>query len=202
MTKRVAKMPDRLGRVASHLLLVLAVSAFAATGAIAGAPDAAQQQQQHKQKQQTKTNQQQLKKAEKQQQKAVQQQAKQVQNQHFDWDTYHPGQRPPLWAQYRQNFDPRPYQWTRNAPQQYEVRYAPPPGWHYQPWNYGQVLPAAYWNRPNWLTNYSQYGLQPPPYGYVWVQNGPDALAVNSFSGTILQVIRGLFSSSSGLSGL
>ena len=77
MTNRVAKMPDRLGRVASHLLLVLAVSAFAATGAIAGAPDAAQQQQQHKQKQQTKTNQQQLKKAEKQQQKAVQQQAKQ-----------------------------------------------------------------------------------------------------------------------------
>ena len=202
MTNRVAKMPDRLGRVASHLLVVLAVSAFAATGAIAGAPDAAQQQQQHKQKQQTKTNQQQLKKAEKQQQKAVQQQAKQVQNQHFDWDTYHPGQRPPLWAQYRQNFDPRPYQWTRNAPQHYEVRYLPPPGWHYQPWNYGQVLPPAYWTQPNWLTNYSQYGLQPPPYGYVWVQNGPDALAVNSFSGTILQVIRGLFSSSSGFSGL
>ena len=195
MTKRAAKISDRLGRVANHLLLVLAVSAFAATGAIAGAPDAAQQQQQHKQKQQTKTNQQQLKQAEKQQRKEVQGQEKQAQNQHFDWDTYHPGQRPPLWAQYRQNFDPRPYQWTRDAPRHYEVTYSPPPGWHYQSWNYGQVLPPAYWNQPYWLTNYSQYGLQPPPYGYVWVQNGPDALAVDSYSGTILQVIRGLFSS-------
>ncbi len=200
MTKRAAKISDRLGRVASHLLLVLAVSAFAATGAVAGSPDAAQQQLQHKQKQQIKTNQQQLKQAEKQQRSQAAAE-KQAQTQHFDWDTYHPGQRPPLWAQYRQNFDPRPYQWARDAPRRYEVTYAPPPGWHYQPWNYGQVLPAAYWNQPYWLTNYSQYGLQPPPYGYVWVQNGPDALAVDSYSGTILQVIRGLFSSS-GLSGL
>jgi Ni/Co efflux regulator RcnB len=198
MTKRAAKIHDRLGRVASHLLLVLAVSAFAATGAIAESSDSAQQQQQHKQKQQIKTNQQQLKQAEKQQRKEVE---KQAQTQHFDWDTYHPGQRPPLWAQYRQNFDPRPYQWARDAPRHYEVTYSPPPGWHYQPWNYGQVLPPAYWNQPYWLTNYSQFGLQPPPYGYVWVQNGPDALAVDSYSGTILQVIRGLFSSS-GLSGL
>jgi len=197
MTKRAAKIHDRLGRVASHLLLVLAVSAFAATGAIADSSDA-QQQQQHKQKHQAKANQQQLKQAEKQQRKEVE---KQAQTQHFDWDTYHPGQRPPLWAQYRQNFDPRPYQWTRDAPRHYEVTYSPPPGWHYQSWNYGQVLPPAYWNQPYWLTNYSQYGLQPPPYGYVWVQNGPDALAVDSYSGTILQVIRGLFSSS-GLSGL
>jgi Ni/Co efflux regulator RcnB len=201
MTKRAAKIPGRLGRVASPLLLALAVSAFAATGAIAGAPDAAQQQQQHKQKQQIKTHQQQLKQADKQQRKQVQQQEKQAQFQHFDWDTYHPGQRPPLWAQYRKNFDPRPYQWARNAPRQYDVTYAPPPGWHYQPWNYGQVLPPAYWNQASWLTNYSQYGLQQPPYGYVWVQNGADALAVDSFSGTILQVVRGLFSSS-GLSGL
>jgi len=197
MTKRAAKIHDRLGRVASHLLLVLAVSAFAATGAIADSSDA-QQQQQHKQKHQAKANQQQLKQAEKQQRKEVE---KQAQTQHFDWDTYHPGQRPPLWAQYRQNFDPRPYQWTRDAPRHYEVTYSPPPGWHYQSWNYGQVLPPAYWNQPYWLTNYSQYGLQPPPYGYVWVQNGPDALAVDSYSGTILQVIRGLFSST-GLSGL
>ena len=197
MTKRAAKIHDRLGRVASHLLLVLAVSAFAATGAIADSSDA-QQQQQHKQKHQAKANQQQLKQAEKQQRKEVE---KQAQTQHFDWDTYHPGQRPPLWAQYRQNFDPRPYQWTRDAPRHYDVTYSPPPGWHYQSWNYGQVLPPAYWNQPYWLTNYSQYGLQPPPYGYVWVQNGPDALAVDSYSGTILQVIRGLFSSS-GLSGL
>jgi len=82
------------------------------------------------------------------------------------------------------------------------VRYLLPPGWRYQRWNYGQVLPRNYWNQPYWLNNYSQYGPEPLPYGYVWVQNGPDALAVDSFSGTILQVIHGLFSSSGGFSGL
>ena len=123
----------------------------------------------------------------------------QAQFQRFDWNTYHPGQRPPLWAQYRQNFDPRPYQWARNAPRHYEVRYLPPPGWRYQRWNYGQIYPRPYWVQPYWLTNYYQYGLEPLPYGYVWVQNGPDALAVDSFSGVILQVIYGLFAPGGGL---
>jgi flagellar motor protein MotB len=240
MTKCVAKIPDRLGRMASALLLVLAVSAFAVTGASAAAPDAAQNnaaqnkqqlvpQQQQKHKQQTnrqqqlpnqtqqdkskqkgkepaqtqqqklQTQQQQKLKTQEQAKQPSQNQTKQQQNaefQHFDWDTYHPGKRPPLWAQYRQDFDPRPYQWARNAPRHYEVRYLPPPGWRYQRWNYGQIFPRPYWNQPYWLTNYSQYGLEPLPYGYVWVQYGPDALAVDSFSGTILQVIYGLFSSS------
>jgi hypothetical protein len=121
-------------------------------------------------------------------------QQRQAQLQHFDWNTYRPGQRPPLWAQYRQNFDPRPYEWAGYAPRQYVVRYVPPPGWQYQRWNYGQIYPQPYWQEPYWLNNYSQYGLQPLPYGYVWVQNGPDALAVDSFTGVILQVIYGLFS--------
>jgi parvulin-like peptidyl-prolyl isomerase len=137
--------------------------------------------------------------------KAAQQQQKQFQynqalqqNQaefrRFDWNTYRPGQRPPLWAQYRQDFDPTPYQWVQNAPRQYVVSYLPPPGWQYQRWNYGQIYPRPYWQQPYWLNNYAQYGLQPLPYGYVWVQNGPDALAVDSFTGVILQVVYGLFS--------
>jgi len=121
-------------------------------------------------------------------------QQRQAHLQHFDWNTYRPGQRPPLWAQYRQNFDPRPYEWAGYAPRQYIVSYVPPPGWQYQRWNYGQIYPRPYWQQPYWLNNYSQYGLQPLPYGYVWVQNGPDALAVDSFTGVILQVIYGLFS--------
>ena len=77
---------------------------------------------------------------------------------------------------------------------------SPPPGWRYQHWNYGQYYPRPYWQQqPYWINNYSQYGLQPLPYGYVWVQNGPDALAVNSFTGVILQVIYGLFSGGGGL---
>ena len=174
----------------------------------------AEQQQQQKLQQQRQVEQQQLKQ---QQQQAAQQQKQldwqrqqlnqqqqnlarqQAQIQRFDWNTYRPGQRPPLWAQYRQNFDPTPYQWARNAPRQYDVRYIAPPGWRYQRWNYGQIYPRPYWQQQSyWLNNYSQYGLQPLPYGYVWVQNGPDALAVNSFSGMILQVIYGLFSGGGG----
>jgi Nickel/cobalt transporter regulator len=160
------------------------------------------QQQLLKQQQQKQTQQlQETKQAEKQRQQMLDQSQKQnqAQFQRFDWNTYHPGQRPPLWAQYRQNFDPRPYQWARNAPRHYEVRYLPPPGWRYQRWNYGQIYPRPYWVQPYWLTNYYQYGLEPLPYGYVWVQNGPDALAVDSFSGVILQVIYGLFASGGGL---
>lgn len=172
-----------------------------------------QQEQQLKQQQQNQAKQQQLQQQQRQaqqqqqlnhqQQQLTQQQQQiarqQAQLQHYDWNTYRPGQRPPLWTQYRQNFDPTPYQWARNAPQHYNVRYVAPPGWHYQRWNYGQVYPRPYWQQQSyWLNNYSQYGLQPLPYGYVWVQNGPDALAVNSFSGTILQVIYGLFSGGGG----
>jgi Ni/Co efflux regulator RcnB len=160
------------------------------------------QQQLLKQQQQKQTQQlQETKQAEKQRQQMLDQSQKQnqAQFQRFDWNTYHPGQRPPLWAQYRQNFDPRPYQWARNAPRHYEVRYLPPPGWRYQRWNYGQIYPRPYWVQPYWLTNYYQYGLEPLPYGYVWVQNGPDALAVDSFSGVILQVIYGLFAPGGGL---
>jgi hypothetical protein len=172
-----------------------------------------QQQQQQKQVQQQQLKEQQQKQAAQQQQLKQQQQNqqqlfKQQQNQakqqaefqRYDWNTYRPGQRPPLWAQYRQNFDPHPYQWARNAPRQYNVRYIAPPGWRYQRWDYGQVYPRPYWQQQTyWLNNYQQYGLEPLPYGYVWVQNGPDALAVDSFTGTILQVIYGLFAGGGGL---
>ena len=162
----------------------------------------AQQQQINKQQQQQINKQQQVQQQQqiiKQQQQTIARQQAQIQR--FDWNTYRPGQRPPLWAQYRQNFDPTPYQWARNAPRQYRiVNYAPPPGWRYQRWNYGQYYPRPYWQQQTyWLSNYQQYGLEPLPYGYVWVQNGPDALAVDSFSGVILQVIYGLFSGGGGL---
>ena len=129
-----------------------------------------------------------------------QKQAQQKQFQRFDWSTYHPGQQPPLWQQYRANFDPRPYQWNRRAVRVYYVPvYQPPPNWRYQRWIYGQTLPPAYWAQPYWVNNYWDYGLQPPPYGYVWVRNGPDAMSVDVVTGLILNVIYGLFGSSGGL---
>jgi Ni/Co efflux regulator RcnB len=36
-------------------------------------------------------------------------------------------------------------------------------------------------------------GLIDPPYGYVWVRYGPDALLVNVENGLILSVMYGVF---------
>jgi Ni/Co efflux regulator RcnB len=129
-----------------------------------------------------------------------QKQAQQKQFQRFDWSIYHPGRRPPLWQQYRANFDPRPYQWNRRAVRVYYVPvYQPPPNWRYQRWVYGETLPPPYWVQPYWINNYWDYGLEPPPYGYVWVRNGPDAMSVDIVTGLILNVVYGLFGSSGGL---
>ena len=114
----------------------------------------------------------------------------------FDWNTYRPGLRPPQWQQYRANFDPRPYECNRPAPRVYYVPvYQPPPGWSYRRWAYGQTYPRVYWTQPYWIGNYYNYGLPPPPYGYVWVRNGPDAMSVDVVTGLILQVVYGLFGS-------
>jgi len=68
-----------------------------------------------------------------------------------------------------------------------------PEGWSYQRWGYGQTLPTAYWGRGYWLDGYSDYGLIDPPYGYVWVRYGPDALLIDVENGQILSVMYGVF---------
>jgi Ni/Co efflux regulator RcnB len=131
---------------------------------------------------------------------APQQQKQAQQFPRFDWNTYRPGQRPPQWQQYRANFNPAPYQWNRQAPRVYYIPvYQPPPGWYYRRWAYGQIYPQTYWAQPYWISNYYDYGLQPPPYGYVWVRNGPDAMSVDVVTGLILNVVYGLFGSGGGL---
>jgi hypothetical protein len=110
------------------------------------------------------------------------------------------GLRPPQWQQYRANFNPAAYQWNRPAVRVYYVPvYQPPPGWYYRCWAYGQIYPQAYWAQPYWISNYYDYGLPPPPYGFVWVRNGPDAMSVDIVTGLILNVVYGLFGSGGGL---
>ena len=112
----------------------------------------------------------------------------------YDWNSYQPGHRPPQWQQYHQNFDPRPYQWNRNARRRYHWQpYNQPPGWHYQRWAYGQVLPSPFWVRAYWINSYYDFGLGDPPYGFVWVRYGDDALLVDVESGQILSVEYGVF---------
>jgi Ni/Co efflux regulator RcnB len=71
--------------------------------------------------------------------------------------------------------------------------YRAPPGYHYRRWSYGEMLPAVYWGRDYWLTDFLAFGLFAPPYGYVWVRYGPDALLIDEYTGAIIQVDYGVF---------
>ncbi|HYV87718.1 MAG TPA: RcnB family protein, partial [Candidatus Polarisedimenticolia bacterium] len=112
----------------------------------------------------------------------------------YDWSAYHPGRRPPEWDRYRRDFDPRPYQWNRISQRHYRWEpYIEPQGWYYQRWTYGEILPGIFWSQQYWLPNYAEFGLLDPPYGYVWVRYGNDALLIDVESGQILSVEYGIF---------
>jgi Ni/Co efflux regulator RcnB len=112
----------------------------------------------------------------------------------YNWASYTPGHRPAQWDQYHRNFDPRAYETARYAERRYHWEpYRQPYGWYYRQWSYGQYLPIAFWARDYWLDTYWNFGLIDPPYGYVWVRYGPDALLVDVAAGQILSVEYGVF---------
>jgi len=71
--------------------------------------------------------------------------------------------------------------------------YRRPPGWYYQRWSFGQILPALFWAQQYWLNDYMAYDLPPPPPGAVWVRYGNDALLIDRYSGEIITVQYGVF---------
>ena len=94
----------------------------------------------------------------------------------------------------RANVNITSYQRNVSAQRQFHAgTYRAPQGYSYHRWSYGQSLPAIYFSRNFWLTNYNSYGLIAPPYGYVWVRYGPDALLINEYTGRIVQVDYGVF---------
>ncbi len=114
--------------------------------------------------------------------------------QRYDWTAYRPGHQPPQWQQYHRDFNPHSYQWNRTSNQRYHYQtYQRPHGWYAQRWTYGQILPRLFWSQNYWLTGYYNFGLIDPPYGYVWVQNGTDALLVDVQNGQILSVQYSVF---------
>ncbi len=113
--------------------------------------------------------------------------------QRYDWHTYQPGKRPPEWRVHR-DFNRQLWQRNVRAPRQYHLTpYRRPTGWYAKRWAFGMVLPQLFWARDHWVDQYWMFGLENPPYGYVWVRNGDDALLVNVATGYILQVVYGLF---------
>jgi len=114
--------------------------------------------------------------------------------QRYDWSAYRPGHQPPQWQQYHRDFNPHSYQWNRTSNQRYHYQtYQRPHGWYAQRWVYGQILPRLFWSQNYWLTGYYNFVLIDPPYGYVWVQNGNDALLVDVQNGQILSVEYSIF---------
>jgi Ni/Co efflux regulator RcnB len=71
--------------------------------------------------------------------------------------------------------------------------YRRPPGWYARRWTFGEVLPALFWARDYWLTDYMDYALPPPPPYAVWVRYGNDALLIDQDSGEIITVEYGVF---------
>ncbi|HEX4026319.1 MAG TPA: RcnB family protein [Rhizomicrobium sp.] len=71
--------------------------------------------------------------------------------------------------------------------------YRRPQGWYSHHWVFGETLPALFWARDYWLTDYVDFGLPPPPYGAVWVRNGNDALLIDQDTGEIITVEYGVF---------
>jgi Ni/Co efflux regulator RcnB len=104
------------------------------------------------------------------------------------------GTRPSNWNRYPRQFDTNVYQRNYSASRQFHWRsYNRPNGWYYQRWGFGQIFPRIFWAQNYWLSDYWMFDLPIPPYGYVWVRYGDDAVLINRRSGRILQVVYGVF---------
>jgi hypothetical protein len=68
-----------------------------------------------------------------------------------------------------------------------------PPGWAYQRWAVGGLLPPLFLVRDYWYPDWAALGLPPPPPGAEWVRYGPDLLMVDVTSGQVLDVAYDVF---------
>ena len=71
--------------------------------------------------------------------------------------------------------------------------YRAPPGFIYQRWGFGAFLPAVYFAPNFWISDWLAFDLFAPPYGYVWVRYGPDALLIDEYTGEIVQADYAVF---------
>ena len=72
-------------------------------------------------------------------------------------------------------------------------RYHDPYGWGYRRWSIGFSLAPSYYGHNYWLNDPWMYRL-PPAYGpYRWVRYYDDALLVNVYTGTVIDVVHNFF---------
>jgi Ni/Co efflux regulator RcnB len=104
------------------------------------------------------------------------------------------GRRPSNWNNYPRQFDRNVYQRNIYSTHRFHWNtYNRPSGWYYRRWGYGQIFPSIFWGRNYWIDDYWMFDLLIPPYGYVWVRYGDDALLINRRTGMVLQVRYGVF---------
>jgi Ni/Co efflux regulator RcnB len=70
--------------------------------------------------------------------------------------------------------------------------YFDPFGWGYEPFSIGWRLWPAYYDNQYWIDP-GMYELPYPPPGTAWVRYWNDALLVDTYSGTVIDVIPGFF---------
>jgi Ni/Co efflux regulator RcnB len=121
-------------------------------------------------------------------------------------DTPRPGTQPPMRYEGRPNgethwntgwrHDPR-YDWgdyRRHHRSLFHLGfYYDPYGWGYQPFSIGWRLWPAYYGNQFWIEDPWMYRLPYAPPGYVWVRYFNDALLVDTWSGTVVDMIPGFF---------
>jgi Ni/Co efflux regulator RcnB len=67
------------------------------------------------------------------------------------------------------------------------------PGYYYRHWGYGDRLPYGWFVADFFISDYWDYGLSDPPWGYEWVRVGPDALLVDVNTGMVVESAYGIF---------
>jgi Nickel/cobalt transporter regulator len=71
--------------------------------------------------------------------------------------------------------------------------YFDPFNWGYQPFSIGSRLWPAYYGNQYWINDPWMYRLPYAPPGYVWIRYWNDAMLVDTYSGTVMDVIPGFF---------
>ena len=120
-------------------------------------------------------------------------------------NTPRPGTQPPLRVESGRHHDvrwstnwrnDRRYDWRERRRHHHSLfhlgLFIDPFGWDYQPFSIGYRMWPAYYGNQYWIDP-SLYGLPYPPPGCVWIRYWNDAILVDTYSGTTLDVIPNFF---------
>lgn len=116
-------------------------------------------------------------------------------------NTPRPGTQPPLRVESRVNWNTNwrndnRYDWHRyrdhHRSRFHLSFYIDPFGWGYQPFSIGYRMWPNYYGNQYWIDP-GYYGLPYPPPGAVWIRYYNDAMLIDTYSGTVIDVIPGFF---------